>query len=237
MYYIWKITKYWGTNYYFVRDTKDGSIEEYTYEQLDFYRNQGVKIKGLVDDENSYICDGRGERINKINLLAKLILVYGSQFEFKLDNEGYIAIAGIKKYTSVLEIPRGVEKFDSYWDGDACYCTFGNSIVESVILPDSIVQVGFCRFSALKYVNKIPYGVKDMDRCFEGCKSLVEAPDIPSSVRDMSLCFWCCDSLVKAPEIPSGVTDMYGCFEQCISLRDKPKIPSSVRIWYDDIFR
>ena len=66
---------------------------------------------------------------------------------------------------------------------------------------------------------KIPAGVKDMWSTFEGCGSLVKAPEIPSGVRVMFCTFHDCESLVSAPVLPDNVMSLYGTFHGCVSLK------------------
>ena len=69
------------------------------------------------------------------------------------------------------------------------------------------------------------YPVTSLRRCFCGCASLVEAPEIPEGVTDMERCFCGCTSLAAAPMIPEGVTNSASCFHGCSSLAETPDLP------------
>lgn len=74
----------------------------------------------------------------------------------------------------------------------------------------------------------VAYRVTSLWRCFCGCSSLVEAPEIPEGVTDMERCFCGCSSLEKAPKIPEGVTNAASCFHGCRSLAEAPDLPGSM---------
>ena len=72
------------------------------------------------------------------------------------------------------------------------------------------------------------YPVTMMENTFQGCESLVTAPEIPNTVLDMDRAFAGCTSLETAPVIPNGVTSMWQTFLSCKSLTAAPVIPNSV---------
>lgn len=74
----------------------------------------------------------------------------------------------------------------------------------------------------------IAYPVTSLRRCFCGCSSLVEAPEIPEGVADMERCFCGCYSLTVAPRIPKSVTNVASCFHGCRSLADIPNLPGGM---------
>ena len=82
--------------------------------------------------------------------------------------------------------------------------------------------------TSLVKAPEIPNSVTNMGGCFDGCKNLTQAPEIPNSVTNMSDCFQNCTSLEQAPVIPDKVTNMGWCFFGCTSLTQSPVIPSSV---------
>ena len=98
-------------------------------------------------------------------------------------------------------------------------------------IPSGVTSLkdAFSNWSSLKEVTcKIPDGVTNMYSTFQGCSSLVNAPEIPSGVTDMNHTFYGCTKLVTAPKIPSGVIDMSYTFGGCTSLVTVPVIPNSV---------
>ena len=123
-------------------------------------------------------------------------------------------------------IPAGVTDMRGAFYGCA-------SLVEAPAIPDSVTRIDntFQGCTSLKsYAGsadldgdfskfKIPAGVKDMWSTFEGCGSLVKAPEIPSGVRVMFCTFHDCESLVSAPVLPDNVMSLYGTFHGCVSLK------------------
>ena len=123
-------------------------------------------------------------------------------------------------------IPAGVTDMRGAFYGCA-------SLVEAPAIPDSVTRIDntFQGCTSLKsYAGsadldgdfskfKIPAGVKDMWSTFEGCGSLVKAPEIPSGVRVMFCTFHDCESLVSAPVLPDSVMSLYGTFHGCVSLK------------------
>ena len=98
-------------------------------------------------------------------------------------------------------------------------------------IPSGVTRLknAFSYWSSLEEVTcKIPSGVTDMGYTFNGCSSLVTAPEIPSGVTSLDFTFSGCSSLVTAPEIPSGVTSMNSTFYGCSSLVNALVIPDSV---------
>ena len=84
---------------------------------------------------------------------------------------------------------------------------FADSVIESVILPDSVTEIGFCAFrncTSLKEL-KLSSNLKSIDNlAFENCTSL-ESIIIPGSLEYMGLeAFSTCTSL-KSVEIQNGV--------------------------------
>ena len=92
----------------------------------------------------------------------------------------------------------------------------------------------------LKYIGsetdgskiKIPDGIVDCSRMFEGCSNLKSAPEIPKGVENCSYMFRKCYYLEQAPVIPEGVKDCSFMFEDC-SLKEPPIVPHSVESTYN----
>ena len=94
-------------------------------------------------------------------------------------------------------------------------------------IPSGVTSLknAFSKWSSLKEVTcKIPDGVTNMSYTFQGCSSLVTAPEIPSGVTNMEYTFSGCSSLVNVPVIPSGVTNMSSTFQGCSSLVNAPEL-------------
>ena len=118
-----------------------------------------------------------------------------------------------------------------------------NKIIENVILGDNIKLIASASGTYEPTINNadylfhycsnlvsatIPNNVTSMVFAFQGCTSVVNAPEIPNTVTNMSSAFHSCTSLVNAPEIPDSVTDMDFTFMGCGKLVTAPVIPSSV---------
>lgn len=82
--------------------------------------------------------------------------------------------------------------------------------------------------STLVSAPNLPDTVTDMTSCFSGCTSLTSVSYIPDSVTVMERCFYNCKSLTSVPNLPSSVTYMRNCFQGCKSLTSVPNIPDSV---------
>ena len=106
-------------------------------------------------------------------------------------------------------------------------------------IPSGVTSLerAFSNWSSLKEVTcKIPNSVTSMSYTFQGCSSLVTAPEIPSGVNVMEYTFCGCTSLVTAPKIPSSVINMNRTFHSCLSLVNVPVIPNSVKIMDNTFF-
>lgn len=102
--------------------------------------------------------------------------------------------------------------------------------LSNTIIPNSVTGMydTFDGCKSLVNAPNIPDGVTTMNGTFNSCKSLVNAPVIPGSVTDMTRTFSGCTSLVNAPVIPDSVTTMKDTFSVCTSLVNAPVIPNSV---------
>ena len=81
--------------------------------------------------------------------------------------------------------------------------------------------------TSLVNAPEIPNKVTSMYRTFYGCTSLATAPVIPDSVTSMNYTFYGCTSLVNAPTIPNSVTGMTGTFQNCANLTGIVRVNSS----------
>ena len=82
--------------------------------------------------------------------------------------------------------------------------------------------------SSLVNAPNIPNSVISTESTFQNCTKLVNAPVIPNSVTNMAFMFKFCTNLVNVPVIPNSVTNMGWAFEWCTNLINAPVIPNSV---------
>lgn len=106
-----------------------------------------------------------------------------------------------------------------------------NSKIESVVLPEGMVEIGyraFGRMSSLKKVT-IPNSVTKVgDACFEGCASLTQV-EWGTGLREVSSRMFADCSGLKAIELPEGIEKINGgSFSNCTSLK-KIVFPKSVK--------
>lgn len=79
--------------------------------------------------------------------------------------------------------------------------------------------------------------VEDLQKCFSGCSSLVNAPALSNRANTMLQCFSGCSSLVTAPTIPKSVEQIRNCFERCQNLSGEIRINAAPHVWYDNAFK
>ncbi len=95
-------------------------------------------------------------------------------------------------------------------------------------LPVTKMTDTFNGCTTLIQAPQIPSTVTSIRSTFSGCSGLTNAPVIPESVTDMNSTFRDCTSLVQAPVIPDDVTNMGGTFFGCTSLKQVPRLPNNV---------
>ena len=120
--------------------------------------------------------------------------------DFKFDENGYLRYIGKETDGSKIHIPQGIK--NCYWMFYKC------KITTPPIIPNS---------------------VEKCHSMFEGCRSLIEAPNVPNTATDCRCMFSRCSSLIKAPKIPNGVKYCEWMFEDCTSLRETYDIPNGVK--------
>lgn len=117
------------------------------------------------------------------------------------------------------------------------YC-FGQSknITDAPKLPSNVTDIGYLFLFCGALVNgpsSIPSTVVNMDEAFNGCKSLVVAPDMSNAVNvvDMRVAFGACEKIVLPPDLSAcnKVENMRSAFSNCKSLTVAPVIPATVK--------
>lgn len=67
-----------------------------------------------------------------------------------------------------------------------------------------------------------------MERTFERCTSIKEAPYIPEMVENMSFTFYGCTNLEKGSTIPKSVTNIAGAYRDCPNLSGTLEVNANV---------
>ncbi len=82
----------------------------------------------------------------------------------------------------------------------------------------------------LESINGKP--ITSLKNTFDGCESLVIAPEIPTTVTNMFAVFRKCTQLTDASNVvvPSGVTNMYSAFHDCKALIKAPDMSNANRV-------
>ncbi|MBQ8732663.1 MAG: sigma-70 family RNA polymerase sigma factor [Oscillospiraceae bacterium] len=75
-------------------------------------------------------------------------------------------------------------------------------------------------------INRMP--LTDLERTFEACRNLTEAPELPATLRSLASAFEGCHSLTVAPTIPYRATDLFNAFSNCTALTAAPELPAQV---------
>ena len=104
-------------------------------------------------------------------------------------------------------------------------------------LPVTKMTDTFNGCTSLIQAPELPLSVTSMRSTFYGCSGLTEAPVIPISVTDMNSTFRDCTALVQAPVIPANVTNLGAAFYGCTNLTQIPRLPNSLQSLYYTFYK
>lgn len=181
------------------------------------------------------------KKIMKSTILMILIVVLGfivssmasaesyEGYKYVLLNDGTIKITGYSGEESDIIIPSEIEGVSVTEIGNSAFC--GNSLIEKVIIPDSVIKIGKFSFEDCKKLKEVTIheGVTYIGAAaFRNCENL-NAIVIPDSLKRISgYTFYGCSSLTEV-SIGKNVERIGSdSFANCISLIEVV-IPNKVK--------
>ena len=146
-----------------------------------------------------------------------------------LDVTGYDPYTGTGAKFTVTYVEKIVEPYDGMVKvvGDYTYTYVENPILGAPAGWNAVAtdKTQSSYGEILAELNGKP--VTMLNRTFDGCVNMTEAPAIPAGVKVLYNTYKG-TSIDTAPVIPEGVVTMYNTFKQCTALLEAPAIPSSV---------